>query len=167
VIALGKIARQFCRGTQCGILHAENFGTSIPPYSIVYTLIEIVLREFLSASVSSFQILYNEFESVYTQTPRLLPVLPIRPEAPKNDIEYVFEPGYASMLEELLPYYLEVVLYETIIEAFTSEQAARMMAMNNAKTNAREIAEYLTLLYNKSRQEKITDELQVLANYAG
>ncbi len=167
MIALGKKATRFCRGTGCRIIHARNFGTSIPPYSIVYPVMEIVLDEFLSGRVSSFSILYSEFVSVYSQVPSVLRVLPVEAEARPDGTSYAYEPGYEAMLEELLPYYLEVVLYETIIEAFTSEQAARMMAMNNAKSNAEEMGDYLTLLYNKSRQEKITDELQVLSNYAG
>jgi F-type H+-transporting ATPase subunit gamma len=165
VIALGKKARHFCRGSECSIVAEYDTGTVIPQYSIVYKIIEVINHEFLSGNASSFKILFSEFASMYVQTPSLLPVLPIEAPADAERLPYVFEPKRDEILAELLPYYLEVVLYETILEAFTSEQAARMMAMNNAKTNALEMSDYLTLVYNKSRQEKITNELQVLANY--
>jgi F-type H+-transporting ATPase subunit gamma len=165
MIALGKKARTFCRASGCSLAGELTIGTTLPPYSIVYRLIEIINAEYNSGNVSSFKILYTDFVSLYSQVPTVFNVLPIDIPSSGGDLPYVFEPDSEEVLRVLLPYYLEVVLYETIIEAFTSEHAARMMAMNNAKTNANEMDSYLTLLYNKSRQEKITNELQVLANY--
>jgi F-type H+-transporting ATPase subunit gamma len=78
----------------------------------------------------------------------------------------IFEPNKEDILQELLPYYLEIQLFNALLQAFTSEQAAQMIAMQNAKNNARDIAEYLNLVYNKSRQERITNEILDLSNSA-
>jgi F-type H+-transporting ATPase subunit gamma len=94
-------------------------------------------------------------------------VLPIeKPSASKRAAEpgYVVEPGPAAVLEALLPHYLEVMLYWLVVEAYTSEQAARLSAMQNAKSNAQDTADSLTLVYNTTRQERITSEILDLAN---
>jgi F-type H+-transporting ATPase subunit gamma len=74
-------------------------------------------------------------------------------------IDYIYEPGRAEVLGELLPRYLEREVYDAILEAGASEQSARMVAMRNASDNANELVEDLTLDYNRARQESITNEL--------
>ena len=69
-----------------------------------------------------------------------------------------------GLLDALLPHYLEVRLFDAVIQAYSSEHGARMVAMQNAKKNALEIADSFTLLYNKTRQERITNEILDLAN---
>jgi F-type H+-transporting ATPase subunit gamma len=79
-------------------------------------------------------------------------------EASANQFQ-LFEPSIESILPELLNRYIEMVVYQEIIESYLSEQAARMLSMQNATTNAKDIIEDLKLEYNKSRQAKITSEL--------
>jgi len=76
----------------------------------------------------------------------------------------IFEPNSLELINDLLPYYLEVQIFNALLQAFTSEQAARMVAMQNAKNNANDIAQYLNLVYNRSRQERITNEILDLSN---
>jgi F-type H+-transporting ATPase subunit gamma len=80
---------------------------------------------------------------------------------------FTVEPGGAEVLSGLLQSCIEVSLYNAIIEAYTSEQAARTIAMQTAKQNALDIADYLTLTYNKASQERTTSELLDLANVQG
>ena len=165
LIAMGRKAGQFSRRLNSELIAEFNIGTTLPPYRTVYQLIEIINNEYVGGHVSSFKILYTEFTSMFTQTPVLKSILPI--EMPSEEIiplPYIFEPKIQDLLSELLPYYLEVILYNSLIEAYTSEQAARMVAMQNAKNNALDIADYLTLIYNKSRQERITNELLTLSS---
>lgn len=167
LIAMGKKAGQFSRRLEGELIAEFNIGTTLPPYRTVYQLIEIINNEYMGGHVSSFKILHTEFNSMFTQTPILKDILPI--ELPTEEISplpYIFEPKIQDLLSELLPYYLEVLLYNSLIEAYTSEQAARMVAMQNAKNNALDIADYLTLIYNKSRQERITNELLTLSSRA-
>jgi F-type H+-transporting ATPase subunit gamma len=72
---------------------------------------------------------------------------------------YVFEPNPRAILEELLPYYVENTLYQSLLEAKASEHSARMVAMKNASENAGELMDELQLMFNKTRQESITNEL--------
>ena len=165
LIAMGRKAGHFSRRLNSELIAEFNIGTTLPPYRTVYQLIEIINNEYVGGHVSSFKILYTEFTSMFTQTPVLKSILPI--EMPSEEIiplPYIFEPKIQELLSELLPYYLEVILYNCLIEAYTSEQAARMVAMQNAKNNALDIADYLTLIYNKSRQERITNELLTLSS---
>ena len=69
-----------------------------------------------------------------------------------------------ALLAALLPHFLEVRLFDAVVQAFSAEHAARMVAMQNAKANANDIADSFTLLYNKTRQERITSEILDLAN---
>ena len=93
--------------------------------------------------------------------PKITNILPI--EFPKEQAESkpfsLFEPTPSHLLPQLLRHFLEMTIYQALLESFASEQAARMVAMQNATDNALEIAEDLQLEYNKGRQEKITNEI--------
>ncbi|MCZ6707650.1 MAG: F0F1 ATP synthase subunit gamma, partial [Chloroflexi bacterium] len=75
------------------------------------------------------------------------------------EIDYIFEPSPREVLEELLPRYVEMQIYQAVLEAAASEQSARMVAMRNATDAANEMVEDLTLEYNQARQSQITNEL--------
>jgi len=164
LVALGKKISQFGTRTSGEMIANFNIGTVLPEYIIVYQLIEIIKKEFISGNVGKVQILYSQFNSIFSQVPVIKTILPIETVAAQGQLPYLFEPKPEEIINDLLPYYLEAVVYNAIIEAFTSEQAARMVAMQNAKNNALDIADYLTLSYNKQRQEKITSELLSLSN---
>jgi F-type H+-transporting ATPase subunit gamma len=74
-------------------------------------------------------------------------------------VDYIYEPGLVEVFAELLPRYIEMTIYQAILEAEASELSARMVAMRNATEAANEMIETLTLIYNKARQEQITKEL--------
>jgi F-type H+-transporting ATPase subunit gamma len=95
------------------------------------------------------------------QNPTLELLLPIEPALiPKTETkEYIYEPDPSSVLNELLPRFVEMKVYHAIREAIASEQSARMVAMRNATDNANEVISDLTLTLNKARQEMITKEL--------
>ena len=73
--------------------------------------------------------------------------------------DYIFEPSPAVVFERLLPRYVDMLIYQAVLENSASFQAAQMVAMKNATDNAGEIEQELTLTYNKARQEQITKEL--------
>ena len=73
--------------------------------------------------------------------------------------EYLFEPSSSTILDFLLPYYVEIETYQTLLDAKASEHSARMVAMKNASDNAKEVVDELQLIYNKTRQAGITKEL--------
>ena len=161
VITNGKRAGQFISKTGIQPVAAFDSGTTLPSYERVYQLVELINEYYLTKKVSKVEVIYPDFVSFFTQTPTQKTILPLEiPSGESTSLSsYIFEPNAEKLLLELLPYYLEINIYSILLEAYTSEQAARMMAMQNAKNNALDIAEFLTLSYNKSRQEKITNEI--------
>jgi F-type H+-transporting ATPase subunit gamma len=112
--------------------------------------------------VAEVKIISTKFTTVFSQTPTITDILPIKlsdeKSQDKNNV-MLFEPNLTELLPSLLQHYLEMVIYQSLLENYASEQAARMLAMKNATDNALEVIEELKLDYNKSRQEKITNEI--------
>lgn len=110
-------------------------------------------------------LLYSEFVNTLTQRPKLRRFLPV--EAPTDagttKVDYTYEPSQEGVLEQLLPRFVEVQLYQAILESIASEHSARMIAMRNANDNAKELVRDLTLTYNKARQAAITKEISEIA----
>jgi F-type H+-transporting ATPase subunit gamma len=121
----------------------------------------IVLDDYTNGYVDQVYIAYPRFLAVMAQTPTMEQLLPIEPAPiPKTETtEYIYEPSPQFVLGELLPRYVEMRIYHTILEAIASEQAARMVAMRNATENANEFIDELTMILNKARQEMITTDL--------
>lgn len=169
LVTVGKKAGLFASKLSFDLLASYPMGTKLPDYSLVYELKTLIDEQIDKNGVTKVEILYADFVSYFSQIPTVKTLLPLTIEAVDGIDENessIFEPGKEEMLSELLPYYLEVQIYNSLIQAFTSEQAAQMVAMQNAKNNAFDIAEYLNLVYNKSRQERITNEILDLANSA-
>ncbi len=172
-ITLGKKAQKFATKLEGELYASFPFGSTLPNYSTIIQ-VKTLLDELIDKKlVSEAQLLYAEFESILTQKPITTNLLPIKLEKISNEIteedvrendDAIFEPEAQSFLLDLLPQYIETQIYNALLQAHTSEQAARMMAMQNAKNNAFDIADYLTLVYNKSRQERITNEILDLTN---
>lgn len=167
VVTVGRKAELFSARIGSNLVATFPMGTALPHFGKVYEITKLVNDYYMTGKVSRVGVLFPEFITIFTQTPAVETLLPLVNE-PQEDANtpYIFEPSAKALLEELLPYYLEIKIYNLLIQTFTSEQAARMVAMQNAKNAARDIADYLTLAYNKSRQERITNEILDLANSA-
>jgi F-type H+-transporting ATPase subunit gamma len=147
------------------LIASFRMGSRLPEYSLVFELVRVINEQIRAGKAASLDVLYGRFVSYFTQVPTVEQVLPIGAAAPQAASEpLVFEPGGAALLDALLPHFLEVRLFDAVVQAFCAENAARMVAMQNAKSNALEIADTFTLLYNKTRQERITSEILDLAN---
>jgi F-type H+-transporting ATPase subunit gamma len=121
----------------------------------------IVIDDYSNGVVDQVYLVYARFVSTMVQKPFMQPILPVEPaEIPQaQNVDYIYEPGPAAVLGALLPRFVEMQLYHSILESIASEQSARMVAMRSATDNANELIEDLTLMYNKARQESITTEL--------
>ena len=98
------------------------------------------------------------------QRPEVMQILPVEPPpAHAGYADYIYEPSPEAVLNDLLPRYVEVELYQTILEGLASEHSARMVAMRNASDNAKEVQRDLTLSLNKARQAQITREVSEIA----
>ena len=116
-----------------------------------------------SGRVDRVFLLYPKFVNTAVQLPTVRQILPIEPQdiADKTveDVDYIYEPSAEGVLGELLPRYIEMTIYQAVLETEASELSARMVAMRNATDAAREMIDTLTLVYNKARQEQVTKEL--------
>jgi len=133
-----------------------------------------LMKRFLLGQVSSIKLLYPQFVSSMKSQPVVetwLPISitqslnhPITP--PSNDMEYIFEPSPKRVFEDLLPRWALAKFQLVMLEAFTSEHSARMMAMKNATDNAAELVDELTMQRNKIRQASITKEISEIVGTA-
>lgn len=132
-------------------------------YHTAVDISEMASNGFLAGRFDRVEVIYNEFVSVIRQEVRTLQLLPIVPtaSAPKlsHPVDYIFEPTRADILDTLLPIYLNTQVWRTLLDSNAAEQAARMMAMENATNNARDLINTLQLLYNRERQAAITKEM--------
>lgn len=168
-IVIGKKAQTYISALDKNIIAAFPFGNSLPSFEVVYGISTLINDYFLNKKVSEVIIITTDFINVFTQKPRSSTLLPISLEAiqEKNNI-IKFEPSADDLLPDLLQHYMEMVIYQSFLESYASEQAARMIAMKNATDNAMDMISDLNLIYNKTRQEKITNELLDIGggNYA-
>ncbi len=161
-LVIGKKLEGVVAKTGKEILASFEFGTTLPLFDAVYPIAKIIDEEFLGKKVSDVKILYSHFSTVFTQAPKIKALLPIMIEKEEENEENsytLFEPQISSILPAILKHYLEMNLYQVLLESYVSEQASRMIAMKNATENAIEMIEDLKLEYNKQRQEKITNEI--------
>lgn len=161
-VLIGKKAELQVAKFESEIIASFHFGTTLPSFDMVYPLAHIIDEYFLGGKVDTVKIIGSHFTNVFSQTPRITTLLPItlKTEEEKNQHEfYLFEPTPQALLPSLLKHYMEMSLYQHLLESFVSEQAARMIAMQNATDNARDIIEDLRLDFNKTRQARITSEL--------
>lgn len=162
-IAVGKKIEAQVVKMKNEVVASFVFGTTLPTFDMVYPIIKLIDDYYLTGKVSSVKILYTDFQSFFSQSPKIatiLPVpLPVENKTKEDDSEQIYEPGLSEMLPSLLKRYIEMSLFQYMLESFLSEQASRMLAMQNATNNAKDIIEGLRLEYNKTRQAKITSEL--------
>lgn len=148
------------------VIASFPFGNALPTFDIVYPIAEIIDEQFLSGKVDEVVLLSTHFVNVFTQKPSITKLLPIAPREEKETTEVkradafqLFEPNLENILPALLKRYMEMAIYQEILESYLAEQSARMLSMQNATSNAKDIIEDLKLEYNKTRQTKITSEL--------
>ncbi len=155
-------------------LGAEFTYKDSPAFNEARSISKFVQKLFLDGEVDCVEVIFTNFINTLVQKPEVRRLLPIREiqgvEAgvsgegggtvlQKKDVEYLFEPDAGSVLGNMLPHYLNFLVYQFLLEAKASEHSARMVAMKNATDNAKQIIKDLTLEYNKLRQANITKEL--------
>ncbi len=162
-ITIGKKMEPYVLRAKKEIVASFPFGNTLPPYSAVLPITEVVDEYFLNEKVDNIYILTTEFVNVFTQSAHIISLLPVKletePQEKKLRAVGLFEPSSEEILPGILRRYIEMTIYHAMTESYAAEQAARMTAMKNANDNANDIIEELKLVYNKTRQEKITAEL--------
>ncbi|MHB8481433.1 MAG: ATP synthase F1 subunit gamma [Nitrospiria bacterium] len=121
-----------------------------------------LVEAYLNGAFDEVYMVYGEFRSaIQTRivTEKLFPVGDVRQGGHESEGSFIYEPEEEEVLETLLPRYVEVQIFRGLLESSASEQGSRMMAMDSATRNAKEMINRLTLIYNKTRQAAITKEL--------
>lgn len=144
-----------------------DFGEVIPAAEDdrVREITDTLVDAFVSGEVDEVVIISNRFISALTQTPTIVPLLPVVPEEGDGDgageagSDLFYEPDQTSLLQYVVPRYVEVQVRQAILESIAAEHAARMNAMSAATDNAGEMIKTLTLQRNRARQAAITTEL--------
>lgn len=158
-LIVGKKIEGTIVNLQKELIASFKFGTTIPSFDLVLPIVKIIDEYFLTGKVGSVKIISTNFLSIFSQRPKITNVLPIEFPKLESDNFTLFEPAPEKLLPPLLRHFLEMTIYQNLLESYASEQGARMVAMQNATDNALEIVQDLKLEYNKERQEKITNEI--------
>lgn len=124
---------------------------------------EYAMNAFLEGEYDQVVLVFNEFKNVATQivqTEQFLPMDSTTTEKVKtSETDYILEPSRAYIIEELVPNSLKIQFYKAVLESNASEHGARMTAMDKATENAGDLLKELRLVYNRSRQAAITNEI--------
>ena len=120
-----------------------------------------LIRLYVDGEFDKIYLSYTHFASPVKQIAVFEEFLPLKTETAEDvkGIEYIYEPKREAIVAALIPKYVSTKIYYALVESQTSEHAARMSAMENATSNCGEMVRYLTLVYNKRRQESITSEM--------
>jgi F-type H+-transporting ATPase subunit gamma len=119
-----------------------------------------IISHFTDGNVDEIHVVYNEFVNIanqYAESEKLLPL-----EFSEEDLshpERLYEPDKNQLVKSLIPRHLNIQVWKYLLESYASEQAARMVAMENATENAEEMIKDLTMEFNKARQAAITKEI--------
>lgn len=177
-VSVGRKGRQFLSRTGRELMADFEIG-DVVKYAKVKQLTEFMIDKYLSGEVDTVEILYPRFVNVLTQVPSFGKLLPITGlddmitelrgkdaepfESSDDDRNFIFEPDAKSILNALLPLFVDRQAYQAILSARASEHSARMVAMKTAKDNATKLLDSLTLQFNKARQAAITQEILEIA----
>ncbi|MDY0291147.1 MAG: ATP synthase F1 subunit gamma [Desulfuromonadaceae bacterium] len=151
----------------------ENITGTIT-YATASLLGQEIVEDYNAEKYDSVYIIYNQFHSAINQEVSINKLLPIVPEQEESQeshtdsyvADYIYEPSAEKVLHTILPKYIEVQIFEALLESVASEHGARMSSMDSATKNASEMIDKLTLQYNRARQAAITKELMEIVSGA-
>ncbi|MCH4166688.1 MAG: ATP synthase F1 subunit gamma [Megasphaera sp.] len=140
-----------------------------PQFSHAQDIAHVATEKFMAGEVDEVYVIYTKFKSALTQVVQTVKMLPIEQnnaegQGPKE--EYLFAPDADQVLASLLPQYLDMFIYNSLLQSAASELGARMTAMTSATDNAGDLIDKLTVHYNKVRQAGITNELTEIVSGA-
>ena len=165
IIAVGKKGRDFVTKTGQNVVAEFIQLGDKPTLDDIRPIVDVAINEFLTGKADAVYMLYPKFINTISQVPTVIQLLPIqRPGAGEGDVsndnvDYIFEPDAKTVLQQILPRYLETIVYQAVLETVASFYSSQMVAMRNATDNAKELVDDLNLSYNKARQAQITNEV--------
>lgn len=166
---IGRKGEAFFRRAGGNIVaFAEKLGDT-PSISDIVGVVQSMLREYDNGKIDGLYVAYNRFVNTMTQSPeveQLLPLVASEEKEVSHYWDYIYEPEAKSLLDALFGRYIELQVYQGLVENIACEQASKMIAMKNASDNAGELIKDFQLAYNKARQAAITQELAEIVSGA-
>ncbi len=173
VYPVGKKVEEAVKKLGCVKQGSYQKLVDVPAYADAYKLAEELMTSFAANQVDRVELIYHHFKSMGSQILTREDYLPIDLSKMTDNTtadgkgktsqgfnnDYIVEPSVGKVLAELLPMVLCQKIYTMLLDSVTSEHAARMLAMQAATDNAEDLIQELTIQYNKTRQQSITNEL--------
>ena len=167
--AVGNKAYSHFRKRPVGVAEEHAHMAGGPDHALAAQIAARVSRDFAAGTTDAVYLVYSHFRSALSQVPTVQQVLPVERLVAEDDVaqvDYIYEPDAATLLDRLLRQYITTVIDHAFLEAIASEHGARMTAMENATANASEMINRLTLAMNRARQAAITTELMEIVSGA-
>ncbi|MBP6786495.1 MAG: ATP synthase F1 subunit gamma [Candidatus Promineofilum sp.] len=175
VIAVGRKGRDGMVRRGYNVIAAFDRIPDPPSFLDIMPIARVTIDSMLSGEVDQVFIGYSEYVNLVTRRPVIRQLLPLKPadlsQIPGKEYvsgvdsvqasqqSYTYEPSAEALLNDIVPRFTRLQVYQSLLEALASEHSARMVAMNNATDNAAELVDILTLERNKARQASITNEI--------
>jgi len=163
ILPIGKRAVDFCVRKGIEIVASEFAEAGSISITDCFAISNLVTQGYLSGQFDEVSIIYTQFVSMLTQTPKAENLLPLKAEGGKKREDLrslvLYEPSPEEVYDAIVPGYIAGMIYGAMCEAVASEQGARRTAMDAASKNAAEMIEDLSLRYNRARQGAITQEI--------
>jgi F-type H+-transporting ATPase subunit gamma len=169
-IAVGRKGRDMLIRRRKNIIAEFSNLPPAPSFTDVSAIGRLAVDEFLGGKADRVYLVYTDFINMVRQEPGIKQLLPLEigekevrvvafEETKKPPAAYIYEPSEEELLDEIVPRFTALQVYQAILESLASEHAARMVAMKNATDSATELSEQLQLELNKVRQQGITGEI--------
>ena len=162
LITIGRKGREHFQRLEANIVQQFPQPSRDVRLEEIGAVAKLVTTEYGAGKYDQVFLAYAKFISVLKSQPAVVQLLPLVQPAPSDQQQraaYEFEPNAEELLNTLLPQYVEVLIYRSLVESLASEQAARMIAMKSATDSASDMITGLTRQYNNARQASITSQL--------
>ncbi len=164
IYAVGRKGREAMQRNGYEIVAEYSEMVEEPSYAEAMMLSKTLLDSYAAGEIGEIYLAYTGFKNTVVHEPKLLKLLPVEPVAQEQPTEedktlMNFEPEDDEALDLIIPKYVTSLIYGGLVEAVASENGARMQAMDSATSNAEEMIDDLSLMYNRARQGSITQEL--------
>lgn len=168
---IGKKADVFFAKSGGNIIAQTSHLGDQPRAEDLIGVIKVMLDAYDEGKIDAIYLAHNEFVNTMVQKPHVHTLLPIPEEDVSEQVrqghwDYLYEPDAEKLLTELLKRYIEMQVYQSVVDNLACEQCARMMAMKSATENAKDMIEDLSRIYNKARQAAITQEIAEIVSGA-
>ncbi|MGB3940039.1 MAG: ATP synthase F1 subunit gamma [Candidatus Manganitrophaceae bacterium] len=159
LMLIGKKGFDYFRKREWPILMKNLDIAGKPDYQKISQITQQVIEFYLSGEVDEVYLVYTKYVSAISIKPTTVKFLNFQQAEVSDPAQTILEPNLDQILEKFLPQYIASKMYISLVEAFTAENSARMIAMKTATDNAKEMIDRLTLMRNKARQAAITKEI--------